>query len=154
MKAIHNKVIESAIFNCSCQRPKLIKDSIIKKGNMKFYIGQNNGRHYEADLHATVINEREQSLTLHLECYEVMASGGQRIQSEVNKPYQRKLIADNSTLVDGQGNYLPAGQTEGIGEWDFFANISANVPVKVDDLKLSALIRNRAKLMPDGLLPE
>lgn len=121
---------------------------------MKFYIGKNNNRHYEADLYATVINEREQTLTLHLDCYEVTGVGGAKVLSETNKAYARKLIADNSTLVDAEGNNLPPGETEGVGEWDFFANVSANVPVVVDALKQSVLVKNRARLMPDGLLPE
>lgn len=121
---------------------------------MKFYIGQNSGRHYEALLKTTVIDDENKRLSMHLECYQVTGPDGEKVESETKKSYPRKLQADNTVLVDSNGDYLPEGATEGIGEWDLFSNISANVSVKVDELKLNTLIKNRHRLMPDDLLPE
>lgn len=122
---------------------------------MKIYIGSNNGRHFEARLTSTCINDEQQNLIINLVCYEVTGQDGEKIVSETSKEYYRSLIADNTTKVDpATGDYVPEGTEGAIGEWDYFNHISNNVPIKVTELKLSVINKNKARLMPDGLAIE
>ncbi|MCH5690060.1 hypothetical protein LWM68_41045 [Niabella sp. W65] len=121
------------------------------------------------------MDEEMKRVVIALRCYEIDYEGN-RIQGEVNKEYQRMLVADNQTgvdpatgdyvqplpaLVDGSsyptdivllgGKMYPAGT---IGEFDYFNNIQQHVPVIIEQLKIAVLTKNRNRLMPDGLLAE
>lgn len=119
---------------------------------MKIYIGKNNNRHYEARSLSICINDAAKNIIMNFVCYEVTAENGDRIVSETSKEYHRSLIADNSTKVNpATGDYVPEGTEGAIGEWDYFSYISDNVPIKVTELKLNVINKNKHRLMPDGL---
>ena len=117
-----------------------------------FYIGKSNGRHYECTVYeqATV----QGAVRLGIRCYQTDGAGNE-IKSETVRDYYRTLVADNTTLVDpATGDYVPAGTPGAIGEWDFFLHIAKTVPAIFFDLITATLEKNRARLMPDDLIPE
>ena len=141
---------------------------------MKFYIGQNQGRRYEAELESLNVNYKRKEVALAMNCYEIDEDGNKKV-GEAIRDYRRLLIANNTTAVDPTtGDYLEAlapdenGQfpsnialigasvypAGAIGEFDYFMYIHDNVDIKVKDLELATIIKNKVRLMPDGLLPE
>ena len=111
-------------------------------------LGIKDGRNFEADLFLTIINERDKKLELHLNCYRVDAEG-KEVKNEYTHPYYRTLIATNETWVNpATGDYVEEGTEGAMGEWDYFSYISANVAIKVDELKLSVINKNKARLLP------
>lgn len=125
---------------------------------LNFYIGKHGGVHYGCtvyDLHMVA-----GSIRLAIRCYQSDMSGNQ-ITGEAMGEYFRMLTADNSTLVNpGTGDYVTPQQpdmtipTGSIGEWDFFLHIAKSVPSIFFDLITATLIKNRNRLMPDGLIAE
>jgi hypothetical protein len=122
---------------------------------VKFYIGESNGRHFEASVQNLVISISGKNVTLACECYEVTGINGERVVNEISQSYRRMLIANNSTLVHPQtGEYWDGltddekGTLEPVGEWDFFWFVANNVDVKVVPFILNTLDNNRARLMP------
>lgn len=123
--------------------------------DLKFYIGKNNGVHFEANVYHLGIGIGENTVALFIKCYEVTEEGGTPVIGEFRKPYERKLIASNETFVNPQtGAYVPADTAGAMGEWDFFWHIAQNVPIKVFEFITATLVKNRNRLMPDGLLAE
>ena len=126
---------------------------VLKLNVMKIYIGKNGSRRFECEIISTVINVKRENVVLNLECYEIDENGNEII-SETTKRYDRTLLADNSTKVDMEGNYVSPDTVGAIGEWDYFDYIRHNVPIKVAELEISIVQKLKNKLMPDGLEAE
>lgn len=61
---------------------------------------------------------------------------GEELITDMLRPYQRQLIADNTTFVDptNEGNYCAADDPNAVGEYDFYRYIAGYVPTIVEDL--------------------
>lgn len=123
--------------------------------DLKFYIGDFNNRHFEAQVKNLIIDLANKNVILVTECYEVTEQDGPRIVNEFTSSYGRNLIANNSTLVHpttgAYWNETPEKDKEGIepiGEWDFFWFVANNVQITVVPFILQTLNKNRQRLLP------
>lgn len=122
--------------------------------NLKFYIGQSNGRHFEANVDNIIIDLKNENAILVNRGYEVDEQGN-KVVTGVNAEYGRNLIANNSTLVHpttgAYWNDIPEDERpeglEPIGEWDFFWNMFKEILTPMVNTTLS---KNRSRIAPDG----
>lgn len=137
---------------------------------MKYYIGKNGGRRFEARKKSLLIDYVNQRTALTLICYEIDENGN-RVDGENVKDYRRVIVVDNTYAVDCYtGERLePLDEPDSyqsieiggrlysnvaIGAWDYFINVIQSTPVIIEYWEQQLIQKNRHMLMPEGLLAE
>jgi len=61
---------------------------------------------------------------------------GNELITDMLRPYQRQLLADNTTFVDptNEGNYCAPDDPNAVGEYDFYRYLAGYVPTVVEDM--------------------